>query len=165
MKTNGILSQELKSARSDIANRRKQLAKVEFACQFIDDKLFPKDTRVYYDGYGLTVYIPWGVDNFKTARRALDKVWERTSEYTSESGTITYNYAAQLRVPGYEDIQYLSLQVIMDSDKLNEETCEKILVSEETRSYVVKKYKVVCKDGVTDVDSPVIQDVEEYLES
>jgi len=115
----------------------------------INESLLPEGSRIYVGSSNITIRIPWGLEFLAAGRRAMGQGWKFSANYTDNSGTLTKTYYrtnSDTMNPVYRSTW---LNLIMDSEKLDPDTCRRIEVGEKT--YTQKIYQVICEDGVKEV--------------
>jgi len=141
------------------AKKRARFAAIKFAARYINEKLFPEGTRFSCDDWGMTLYVPWSKENMGQARGAIGAGWKVESQYKDDSGTLSRRYGMKV---GDFDVE---ISIVLDSQKLVEGSCRRIVVSEEVvpSTYTRKVYKVICDDG-TETFETTSPDQDVYVE-
>lgn len=124
------------------AKKRARFAKIKHHAKLILEDMLPQGFRFSCDAYGMTIYVPWSKGNLAQTRKACGAGWTFRSQYKDDSGTLSRHYI-------YDGDYDVSLTIILDSQKLVEGACRRILVEEKVEAYTQtrKVYKVICDDG------------------
>lgn len=151
-KINGIIAEAIKAEQSYQEGKRLDWAFTKKLMRQMIDDLFPEGTKIGCNAGGITIRVPWGIENIRQARKAMGSGWKFSNNYTDTSGTLTksyYRYDESVE-GGYEVHRpYVYLSLIMDATELQENTCKRIEVGEKT--FTQKIYQVICDDGFTEV--------------
>lgn len=150
------IGQIIQSHEEYLARKKARWQSVKKIMRLILSDLLPKDYRLYCEDYGVTLYIPWSMENLENARKAIGSGWHLDSTYTNDDGSMTRNYSQTV------DDFHINFSIIMDAQKLVSGACRKILIQEETKmiAHTTKKYKVICEDGTETFEISREEDVE-----